>query len=316
MTSTQSNSLGLGLDAGGTKTRWALARASGEIVADGQVGGMSALQMNTAAGRQYLIDTLSALAQSANNFVPQGQSLRVYAGITGFSEGGEDLRQLMAEALGMGLAPEHIDLGSDIDIAYHDLFTPGEGYVVYAGTGSIAAFIDQKGEMYRAGGRGAILDDAGGGFWIAREALRHIWRAEDERPGCWRDSPLAVEVFKRIGGSEWARSRQFVYGTPLTEARGEIGKLALAVAAAAERDPVAHGILTNAGSELGRLARALISRFGPRPIALAGRVVELHPAIEEGLRAGLPASTPLQIRNTEAHHAAARIAARNAVPQK
>ncbi|HEY1396565.1 MAG TPA: hypothetical protein VF536_10650, partial [Roseateles sp.] len=38
-----SGPLGLGLDAGGTQTRWALARPDGTLVARGEVGGFSAL---------------------------------------------------------------------------------------------------------------------------------------------------------------------------------------------------------------------------------------------------------------------------------
>src|SRR5437762_12488571 len=41
-----SDVLALGIDAGGTETRWALARGSGEIVAEGQVRGFSALQVS------------------------------------------------------------------------------------------------------------------------------------------------------------------------------------------------------------------------------------------------------------------------------
>ena len=45
---------------------------------------------------------------------------------------------------------------------------------------------------------------SGGGFWIAIEALRHIWRGEDALPGSWCDSPMAIELFNRLGGSDWA----------------------------------------------------------------------------------------------------------------
>jgi hypothetical protein len=69
-----------------------------------------------------------------------------------------------------------ISMRNDVEIAYLDSFAPGEGYLVYAGTGSIAAWIDADGQFHRAGGRGVTLDDGGGGFWIAREAMRHIWR--------------------------------------------------------------------------------------------------------------------------------------------
>jgi N-acetylglucosamine kinase-like BadF-type ATPase len=150
-----------------------------------------------------------------------------------------------------------------------------------------------------------VLDDGGGGFWIAREALRHIWRLEDEHPGAWESSPMAHAVFQHVGGSDWSFSRQFIYGRE----RGEVGKLAIAVAATAERDPAAAAILREAGRELARLAQALVNRFGPRPVALAGRAAELHPAIVETMRAALPPDTILSQTGMRAHYAAARLAA-------
>lgn len=295
--------LGLGIDAGGTQTRWALADAQAEIVASGVVAGLTALQMASDAGRAHIRETISAIAGS---LLPVRRPIQVCAGITGFSEGGDRLRSLIATAFDIG--SDAIAVHSDIEITCLDLFAPGEGYVVYAGTGSIAAFIDAEGEFHRAGGRGAIIDDAGGGFWITIEALRQIWRAEDIQPGSWRNSPMAIELLGRVGGSDWAQSREYVY----QRERGDIGKLALAVAAMAEKDPVARDILRRAGIELARLGKALISRFGPRPMALAGRVVKLHPVIEESMRAALPAGTELNVRVSESHFAAARIAARTA----
>jgi N-acetylglucosamine kinase-like BadF-type ATPase len=292
---------GLGIDAGGTQTRWALAGAANEIIASGHVGGMTALQMNSAAGYEQLRSTLRTLADAV---LAHGAPRQVCAGVTGTDGSTAELAAMMASAL--GISSQSVTVRSDIEIAYLDLFAPGEGYVVYAGTGSIAAYIDESGELHRAGGRGVMLDDAGGGFWIAREALRYIWRQEDERPGSWRDSPMAMEMFARIGGSDWAHSRQFFYGSE----RGDIGKLALGVALKADVDPVAHSILSAAGHELARLAHALTNRYGERPIALSGRAAALHPLIEQTMRAALHATAPLQLRVSEPHLAAARIAAK------
>lgn len=296
--------LGLGIDAGGTQTRWALADGSQAIVAEGHVGGLSALQVREGE-RERLLGTIADLARAV---LASGRPARVHAGLTGAGEDTDAIRRMIAAPL--GLAVEAVRVGSDIETAYLDLFAPGEGYVVYAGTGSVAAYIDAQGVLHRAGGRGVTLDDGGGGFWIAREALRHVWRAEDERPGSWQDSPMAKEVFELVGGTDWAHTRQYVYGGD----RGEIGRLALAVARAARVDPVALGILREAGRELARLGRAMLERFGPRPVAFAGRVTELHPAIAQALREGLPEGTPLAVRACRGHHAAARLAARAAQP--
>jgi glucosamine kinase len=305
MTTTE---IGLGIDAGGTQTRWALARANGDVIAEGSVGSMSGLMMATSNGREEIKAALHELARSMHQHAhPHAQPTRVYAGMTGFDEDGSAIAALIGDALHINSA--QVTISNDIEIAFHDCFAPGSGYVVYAGTGSVAAFIDTAGELHRAGGRGGLLDDGGSGYWIAREALRQIWRMEDESPGAWQASPMAVEIFNKIGGCDWMHTRKFVYeGT-----RGDIGKLALMVAAAADHDAAAHKILSDAGRELARLAQAMISRFGARPIALTGRAIQLHPAIEQTFRAvlaaqGIPA-TMIEVKISQPHIAAARVAA-------
>jgi N-acetylglucosamine kinase-like BadF-type ATPase len=291
--------LGLGIDAGGTQTRWALAAPGGAILAEGTVAGLSALQMGSPHGRESVRATFAALAAAV---LPHGEPVRVEAGLTGFGGDSELLQRWLAELLHVDPAAVHFS--SDMEIAYRASFAPGDGYLVYAGTGSIGAFIDTDGQFHRAGGRGVVLDDGGGGFWIAKEALRHIWRLEDESPGAWRASIMARAVFDYVGGDDWAYSRQFIYG----QERGAVGKLALVVAATADQDPAAAAILHNAGRELARLAQALITRFGPRPVAVSGRAAELHPVIVAAMRDLLPAGLEFSQTAGGAHYAAARMA--------
>jgi glucosamine kinase len=290
--------LGLGIDAGGTRTRWALADRAGVIVAEGQVAGLSALQMGSESGRTALHARLAGLAGAV---LAHGKPSAVRAGITGFGGDGALLQQWLSALFDT----PRITLCNDIEIAYAACFQPGEGYLIYAGTGSIGAWIDADGVLHRAGGRGVTLDDGGGGFWIAREALRHIWRIEDEQPGAWQNSPMARAVFDHIGGSDWSLSRQFIYG----QERGAFGQLALAVAASADTDPAASDILRGAGRELARLAAALRGRFGARPVALSGRAASLHPLIASAMRVVLPGDVQFTHTSSDAHLAAARAAA-------
>lgn len=291
----------LGIDAGGTATRWALVDAAGTVVAQGAVAGMSANQRHDDAGRAAMRAVMAALAAqvtAAGAAPPQ----RICLGLTGYDGVATEPAQWLAAALGVAVAA--VNVRSDIELAYLGSFEPGAGYLVYAGTGSIAAWVDRDGVLHRAGGRGVYLDDGGGGYWIAREAMRAIWRREDEQPGAWRASPMAQAVFEHVGGSDWAASRQFIYG----QERGAVGRLALAVAAAAETDPEARDLLERAGQELARLALALVGRYGDRRVALAGGAASLHPLIEQAMRAALPASLSLTSVRSPAHHAAARIA--------
>lgn len=300
------NKLTLGIDAGGTKTRWALANALCEIIAEGQVSAITALQMNNTVGQTRLRESLGELATAV---LAIGPPVRIHAGLTGFDyENAEQLRSIIAQPF--GLAIDAVSVSNDIEITYLSIFTPGEGYVVYAGTGSVAAFIDAHGELHRAGGRGGLLDDGGGGYWIAREALRKIWRTEDEHPGSWQRSPLAQAIFQRIGGSDWLHSRQFIYGMGHEKARGEMAKLALTVAACADNDPSARAILCAAGEELARLALAMLGRFGTRPIALTGGTTTLHPLIEHAMRTALPENTTLTLQSSNGHQTAALLAAK------
>jgi glucosamine kinase len=295
--------LGLGIDAGGTASRWALANERGEIVAHGQVAGMTALQVNTDAGRATLQKTLTELVQAARLATANlGVIEQVQAGFTGFDPSNPALTKLLAAILQLPAPQIHIT--NDIEVAYLDVFQAGEGYLVYAGTGSIAAYIDPSGSFHRAGGRGSIVDDGGSGYWIAREALRHIWRTEDEAPGSWQNSPMAKAVLAHIGSDDWQVSRSFI----TQSSRGEMGKLALAVASVADYDPLALNILQQAGQELARLANALCGRFGDKPVALAGRVQELHPAIALSMQAHLNSQQPLQLRTNLAHMGAAKMA--------
>jgi N-acetylglucosamine kinase-like BadF-type ATPase len=291
---------GLGLDAGGTQTRWALADAHGALHGEGTAPALSGLLLGSDAGRAHIAGVLAGVA-------PGAAVRAVVAGITGLDAAQADaLAALAAQAF--SIAPGAVRAMNDIELACRAAFAPGEGIVVYAGTGAVAAHLDAQGALHRAGGRGSLIDDAGGGHWIACQALRHIWRAEDAEPGAWRRSALAQHVFAHIGGSDWAASRAFVHaGDPA--ARGRVGTLALAVAAAAAEDPAALALLQAAGSELARLALALHGRVGAQAVALAGRAFELHPAVEASLRAALPLHTRVQRATLPAHHAAARLAA-------
>lgn len=294
---------GLGLDVGGTQTRWALTAADASLVAQGDVAGFSAMQLETAAGERLVSEVLASLAVQV---AASGGVSAIYAGVTGFGSAVDHcstvLRALLVRHL--KIAPEAVCLSSDIELACRAAFEPGQGYLVYAGTGSIAGFVDGHGAFHRAGGRGGILDDGGSGYWITLEAMRKIWRAEDERPGNWVDSPMAAAVFDAIGGSDWALSRELIYGG----SRGRIGQLAMAVAASADQDPWAADILRRAGYELARLGQAMLGRFGRRPLALAGRAARLHPLIELSMRERLPSDCELRRPDLQAHVAAARMA--------
>jgi N-acetylglucosamine kinase-like BadF-type ATPase len=297
----------LGLDAGGTGTRFALLAAGGQLLAEGQAPALSGIQLLDEGGRLGADITLGGIARA----LPQ-LPRAVVAGVTGYDHA---LAPQMLPRLSQifGVEAGAAKAMSDIELLCRAAFAPGDGIVVYAGTGSIAALLDAMGFLHRAGGRGATIDDAGGGHWIAREALKRVWRAEDEEPGSWQRSALAQALFEQVGGNEWHHTRQWVYGGPGLS-RGKLGELATVVAAVAGRDAAAMALLEQAGRELARLPQALMRRYGRHPVAVAGRAFSLHVAVERGFSSALPSGTEITTMREAPHLAAARLALR-LVPQ-
>jgi N-acetylglucosamine kinase-like BadF-type ATPase len=289
--------LGLGLDAGGSATRFALCDATGAVVDAGELPAVSGHLFN--ASERARLDEMAAALRAR---LAGADITGVVAGITGIAAATPEAAlaaSVLADALGIDAARVRVD--DDIWIAYHAAFRPGEGHLVYCGTGSIAVHIRADGSVVRVGGRGMLVDDGGSAFWIGREALNLIWRHLDEDPEWGADSRLAQQIVSAIGGATWDAARTYVYGG----GRASVAALARAVARADDAD--ARGILHAAGGELARLARALVRRIGVKPVALTGRAATLHPAILEGFRAAAPA-LEVRLEAPDAAAAAARLA--------
>ena len=294
----------LGMDVGGTQARWALATSTGELIAEGVAEGFSGMRLAVEHESEVIGCRLSAIAQMARGAQHHRSLSGLQAGVTGLGTDAPRLTLMIARAF--DLDDHQVLVTSDAELSFHAALAPGEGYLVYAGTGSIAVFIDAAGVLHRAGGRGVSLDDAGGGYWIAREALRRLWRREDEQPGSWHNSLMAHALFAIIGGESSIFAARYL----MEKERGEIGMLAIAVAEHATDDALATEVLTDAGTELARLANAMSHRYGKRAIVVAGRASQLHPLIELAMRRAMPANAEIEFRQVQAHIAAAKMAAR------
>lgn len=269
-----SRAVHLGLDVGGTASRWVACDAAGAVLARGQVAGATGHIFNPAE-KERLSIALRGIALALADAGLAATSLA--AGITGYgSTVAEETIQLVSAIL--ELSDESITLMDDIILAYIAHFAPGEGHLISAGTGSIGIHVGADGKVVRVGGRGILIDDAGSGSWIALQALDQTYRVLDREGSFGSIAPLARQLFAEIGGNTWSDVRQFVYAGD----RGRIGSLAIAVARAAEEgDAAALGILRNAGAELAQLAAALLGRCGGHSVRFTGGVLKLHPVILE-----------------------------------
>lgn len=290
--------LALGIDAGASSTRWRLERADGKVVAQGAgtpiTGHLFTAEAQAAAR--------AAIAAIGNELAPHGKPVCVMAGVTGLSTNSEPanlLQHALADVFDLPLA--RVAVQDDLRIAYLGAFAPGEGILVYAGTGSIAYHLTRDQAIERAGGHGFLIDDAGGGFWIGQQALRALVRRRDAR----RDATaLDGALLAAIGGADWSDIRAFAYGG----GRQAVASLARVVGDAANQsDGEAALLLTVAGGELARICKALIDRLGPLPIALAGGVARA-PLLLDGLRGGLGPGVVVDLHAAEPVATAARLA--------
>ena len=291
----------LGIDVGGTASRWVACDEAGVIVARGKAPGATGHVFNPTE-RENLHASLSTIATDLVH--ANLAAISVTAGLTGFGAAvAVEVKSLLGSVFGS--EPDNIIVTDDIMLAYMANFAPGEGHLVSAGTGSIGIHVAADDGLVRVGGRGILIDDAGSGSWIALQALDAIYRVLDHSGSFASVSALARHLFSEIGGEDWHDVRQFVY----TGNRGRIGTLAVAVARAAEEgDAVAISILRRAAGELAQLAQALIARVGSRPIGLTGGVLGLHPLITTEIKRHL-AGHEVRLANADASLAAARLQA-------
>ena len=313
--------LALGIDAGGSGTRWILRAvaapgAAGEEVGHGRVGPLSGLAFLEPPGADARRQAESVVARLAEEV---GAALRapaaagaalsgVLVGVTGLSDGDDAARELsglLSDRL--GVPPQRVRVVNDMALAYRCAFEPGQGVLIYAGTGSLAVHVPVTGPMLRAGGHGYLIDDAGGGFWIGRHALRTVLRHADRR-GAPAEGPLADAVYGALGTRAWPEIRRRVYAG----GRSEVAALVPAVRRAlAAGDPDAARIVTGAGEELARLADVLLARLGGvMPVALAGGAAGLGAPLRKAVAAALPPGTHLRIAERTPAETAARWAGR------
>jgi N-acetylglucosamine kinase-like BadF-type ATPase len=166
----------VGLDAGGSGTRAALASASGELIAIGQ-GGPSGV-LGGAAGQRIL---RRALAEALAPIVSGARSepVTVHAGLRGLSIPGR--REAALAELQAHFPRQRISISNDALIAQWGGLGGQPGVALLAGTGSIALARHADGREARSGGYGYLVSDEGGAFWLGREAIGASLRALDGR---------------------------------------------------------------------------------------------------------------------------------------
>ena len=230
----------LGVDGGQSSTTALICDEAGHVIGRGRAGPCNHITGEEAKSRfTSAITTCVRQACEAANLDPQ--LLAFAAACLGLSGGAEDKAPLIGELI----RSDKYKITHDAEIALTGGTAGEPGFIVIAGTGSIAFGRDKSGKSARAGGWGYVFGDEGGAFDFTRRALRASLRFEE---GWGTPTSLRERLLHRTGATTANELLHRLYGDM---SRSAIAALADVVTEAAESgDLVAARILQEEAAEL------------------------------------------------------------------
>jgi N-acetylglucosamine kinase-like BadF-type ATPase len=296
-------SLYLGIDAGGSKTRCALADET-QVLARASTGTVKLMRVSeeeaTARLRRMLDEVVDVAGASL------GEVRRSCLGLAGI--GSAAVRAWAAKTMA-DLAGGELILCGDEEIALEAAFAGGPGILVVAGTGSNAIGRTASGGSFGAGGWGPVLGDEGSGTWIGLEAIRAALRAQD-RIGLGGVSTCLLREIERHWGVE-----SLAELVALANRRGDAGgeapdfaTLAPVVARCAEQgDSLAAGVLERAGEELAGLVALVFHKMTAHAADAGGTGAQIGVAFTGSVLAEIAAVRTAMVARLEVSLPVARV---------
>lgn len=167
------NSLILGIDIGGTFTRYVLMDQDGQRIHERKDESLHYRKVGFAGITDGLYRYTNEMISSGYN----PSTFKVAIGIAGYGDDKESKKEI--ENAIHKVFPNAL-VYNDTHFAYISQFGQDEGVFVISGTGSIA-FKKEHDTFYRSGGFGYLIDDAGSGFWIGKKILERFVAEVDGR---------------------------------------------------------------------------------------------------------------------------------------
>ena len=178
----------IAIDGGGTKTDFLLFSEDGEVLDRLILGGSN-------PNAYGLEQTKSVLSEGIDRFCRSAEVIGIFAGISGASAGNN--RHELNDFLKKRYPYVKSRVEGDIHNVIYGVKGACQGCIAaICGTGSVVYGYDGE-TLERYGGWGYLFDNAGSGFDIGRDALRHALMAEE---GECPESALSRAVREKIGG--------------------------------------------------------------------------------------------------------------------
>jgi N-acetylglucosamine kinase-like BadF-type ATPase len=284
----------LAIDGGASTAKWCVQNQEGKTLIYQTTGPLSGHIFNSESRKQSET-ILRNICNKAHKIAPIS---KVVAGISGLDSKSHQANWIRG-VIEKSLNTKDILISDDLFFVFLGLSSPGEGLLVYAGTGCIAYHLTKDYNVIRANGYGYLIDDCGGGFWIGQQALKQWLRSmETHQP---TTSALDERLVKKFGSRDWNIVREKVY----KGGRETVASVTKEVRFAANvGDPNALKIFHEAGIEIGKLANRLfaMTELKETEMHLIGGVTNCHEFLDTGLRGNLDSNiqySPIISNNAE-----------------
>ena len=275
----------VGLDIGGSHTRGVLFRGDSPV-REARSGSANVQNVSRERAAQSLREIFARLEP------PPGTTVLAGAGGVDTPHDAAALTQLIRSvaeaAAGAGPASE------TPVIAVHDtrlILAAGghtEGIAAIAGTGSVAWGVNTSGRGTRAGGWGYLLGDEGSGYWLGREAVRHVLRDAQHR-GASDETPAEDDRFARavLGHAGVDTPTELIAAFHDRPDRTHWAGLARTVIELAPHDDAARELVSAAAAHLAELIITVARNLGePLPVVMGGGLATTSVGVELRERLG------------------------------
>lgn len=168
----------LGVDGGGTKTRYILADDSGKVIDNIEMGTTHIQQI----GKESLLDQL----QEARDNILERNNIKIkdiksaFFGMPGYGEIKED-KEIIDSIVEEVYKGTKFSIGNDCEVGWAAGTECSEGVNIVAGTGSIAYGKNKDGMHERCGGWGPGIGDDGSAYYIGLKIINEYTKQKDGR---------------------------------------------------------------------------------------------------------------------------------------
>jgi N-acetylglucosamine kinase-like BadF-type ATPase len=167
----------LGIDGGGTKTKYLLVNDKLEKVSEKEGSTIHIHQVGVDGIKKELRENIAKVCEEAN--IEFKDIAYAFAGVPGYGESLDDMEKIDEAIKEVMKIPYSIDNDAVNGWAGGTACKPGINVV--AGTGSIAYGRNAEGKLARCGGFGPGIGDDGSAYWIALRTINEYTKQKDGR---------------------------------------------------------------------------------------------------------------------------------------